>query len=68
MLLSIDPDAHSIEGYKDTYYGVMIAQKGALTAQHNLSSFTLAKFEEFLRAKRALKPIRKYSKLRKKGF
>ncbi len=51
VLLSIDPDAHSIEGYRDTYYGVMIAQKGALTAKHNLSSFTLAQFEEFLKSK-----------------
>ena len=48
VLLSIDPDAHSIEGYKDTYYGTMIAQKGGLTAQHNLSSFTLTQFEGFL--------------------
>lgn len=48
VLLSIDPDAHSIEGYKDTYYGVMAAQKGGLTAQHNLSSYTLAQFEAFL--------------------
>ena len=48
VLLSIDPDAHSVEGYKDTYYGVMIAQKGGLTAQHNLSSFTLTQFEAFL--------------------
>lgn len=48
VLLSIDPDAHAIEGYKDTYYGVMIAQKGGLIAANNLSSFTLPKFEEFL--------------------
>jgi DNA polymerase (family 10) len=48
VLLSIDPDAHSIEGFRDTYYGVMVAQKGGLTAQHNLSSFTLQQFEAFL--------------------
>ena len=48
VLLSIDPDAHSIDGFKDTYYGVMIAQKGGLTAEHNLSSFTLQQFEAFL--------------------
>ncbi len=49
VLLSIDPDAHAIEGYKDTYYGVMVAQKGGLTAKHNLSSFTLPQFEAFLK-------------------
>lgn len=48
VLLSIDPDAHSIEGFRDTYYGVMIAQKGGLTASNNLSSFTLQQFEGFL--------------------
>ena len=48
VILSINPDAHSVDGYKDTYYGVMIAQKGGLTAHHNLSSFTLGQFEAFL--------------------
>jgi DNA polymerase (family 10) len=48
VLLSVDPDAHSIGGYHDTYYGVMAAQKGGLTAKCNLSSFGLVQFEEFL--------------------
>ena len=52
VLLSIDPDAHAVEGYKDTYYGVMIAQKGGLTAAHNLSSYTLAQMEVFLEKSR----------------
>jgi len=52
VLLSIDPDAHSIEGYKDTYYGVMVAQKGGLTAASNLSSFSLKELEEYLEKKR----------------
>jgi DNA polymerase (family 10) len=50
VLLSIDPDAHSVNGFKDVYYGVMSAQKGGLTAKNNLSSYTLAEFEEFLKA------------------
>ncbi len=56
VLLSVDPDAHSVQGFRDVYYGVMNAQKGGLTAEFNLSSFTLAEFETFLakqRAKRA---------------
>lgn len=48
-LLSIDPDAHSIEGYRDTYYGVMVAQKGGLSRTGNLSSYTLSEFEAFIR-------------------
>lgn len=49
VLLSIDPDAHSIHGFDDVHFGVMAAQKGMLTATHNLSSFSLGKFEEFLK-------------------
>jgi DNA polymerase (family 10) len=49
VLLSIDPDAHSTEGFKDTYYGVMVAQKGGLTAKNNLSSFSLPEFEGFVK-------------------
>jgi len=56
VLLSIDPDAHSVDGYNDTYYGVMIAQKGGLTARHNLSSFTLPQFEDFLKKYKAKIP------------
>lgn len=48
VLLSIDPDAHSTNGFNDIYYGVMIAQKGGLTAANNLSSFSLQEFEDFL--------------------
>jgi DNA polymerase (family 10) len=51
-ILSINPDAHSIEGYKDTYYGVMAAQKGGLTKAGNLSSYSLAQIEAFLEKSR----------------
>ncbi len=47
-LLSINPDAHSVEGIKDTVYGVFSAQKGGLTAEKNLSSFPLQEFENCL--------------------
>ncbi len=50
VLLSIDPDAHSVKGYKDVYYGVMSAQKAGLTAKQNLSSYSLAEMETFLKA------------------
>lgn len=49
-LLSIDPDAHAIAGYHDVYYGVLAAQKGGLTKERNLSSYTLKQFEEFVAA------------------
>lgn len=50
-LLSINPDAHSLEGYNDIKYGVLAAQKGGLTKENNLSSFGLSEFETFLENK-----------------
>ena len=50
-LLSIDPDAHSVEGFNDVRYGVLAAQKGGLTKEKNLSSFTLTEFENYLEKK-----------------
>lgn len=47
-ILSINPDAHSIEGLNDIEYGVIAAQKGMLTPKNNLSSFPLVNFEQFI--------------------
>jgi DNA polymerase (family 10) len=54
VLLSIDPDAHSIAEFENTKYGVLIAQKGMVTAKNNLSSFSLKEFEDFLEENRNL--------------
>ncbi len=48
VLISIDPDAHAIGAFDDVRYGVLAAQKGGLTKQHNLSSFSLLQFNNFL--------------------
>jgi DNA polymerase (family 10) len=48
VLISIDPDAHSIDGYDDCKYGVLVAQKAGLTKERNLSSYSLAEFEKFV--------------------
>lgn len=47
-MLSIDPDAHAVAGYHDVYYGVLSAQKGGLTKERNLSSFSLKELETYL--------------------
>ncbi|MBI5373578.1 MAG: DNA polymerase/3'-5' exonuclease PolX [Sphingobacteriales bacterium] len=52
VLLSINPDAHALDGFDDVKYGVLAAQKGGLTKENNLSSFSRAEFEVFLQAKR----------------
>ena len=56
VMLSINPDAHSIEEFDNVKYGVLVAQKGGLPKARNLSSFTLKEFESFL-AKRLVKAL-----------
>lgn len=48
VLISIDPDSHSVEGYHDIKYGVLAAQKAGLTKERNLSSFSLEEMKRFL--------------------
>ncbi|MEP6749253.1 MAG: helix-hairpin-helix domain-containing protein [Bacteroidota bacterium] len=48
VLISIDPDAHNTDGFDDCRYGVLAAQKGGLTKEKNLSSFSLQQFEYFI--------------------
>jgi len=48
VLLSINPDAHALDGFDDVRYGVLAAQKGGMTKKNNLSSFSLMEFEEWL--------------------
>ncbi len=55
VLLSIDPDAHALEGYDDIKYGVLAAQKGGMIKENNLSSFSLKQFEEWLAKNKRLK-------------
>jgi len=47
-MLSINPDAHNTDGYKDIRYGVLASQKGGLLKSNNLSSYNLTELEEFL--------------------
>jgi DNA polymerase (family 10) len=53
VLISINPDAHAIDGFEDCKYGVLVAQKAGLAAAQNLSSFNLAQFEEFVSIQKA---------------
>ena len=57
VMISIDPDAHSIEGFKDTRYGVLAAQKAMVSKDQNLSSMGLIEFESFVQERKALKSL-----------
>lgn len=56
VLISINPDAHAIDGFKDCKYGVLAAQKAGLTKDQNLSSFSKDQFEAFLVQQHAKRP------------
>ncbi len=55
VLISINPDAHTIEGFDDTRYGVLVAQKALLSKEKNLSSYGLVAFEDYIYNTRKLK-------------
>lgn len=53
VLISINPDAHTISGMNDIKYGVMVAQKAGISAEANLSSFNLTQMKEFIRRQKS---------------
>lgn len=57
VLISVNPDAHSLDGIDDIKYGVLSAQKAMLPAERNLSSFTLQQFSHFVDERKRLKNI-----------
>lgn len=57
VFISIDPDAHNLNGFDDIRYGVLAAQKGGLTKEQNLSSFTLKQFEDWRAKIKAVKKL-----------
>lgn len=48
VLISINPDAHTIAGFADIKYGVLTAQKAMVTNLQNLSSKNLLEFEKYI--------------------
>lgn len=56
-MISIDPDAHSVEGYEVIRYGVLAAQKAGVTADRNLSSMGLTAFREWLAGRKKARGV-----------
>ncbi len=52
ILISINPDAHSIEGINDMHYGVLMARKAWLTKDMILNCKSRGEIDEFFRKKR----------------
>jgi DNA polymerase (family X) len=57
VLISIDPDAHSIHGFQDIRYGTLAAQKGGITKTNNLSSYTVDMLNNYLLQRKQQKNI-----------
>lgn len=51
VMISINPDAHSIAGIEDIHYGVLAASKGGLTKEMCLNALSLKDFEAWLSEK-----------------
>ncbi|MEA5260728.1 PHP domain-containing protein [Arcicella aquatica] len=47
--LSINPDAHEMEGYFDMHYGVAVARKGGLTTDMTFNTLSLQEIEAYLK-------------------
>jgi DNA polymerase (family 10) len=48
VMISINPDAHTKEGYHDTYFGVCAARKGYLQPSQTFNCLSLNEMEEYL--------------------
>ena len=48
VLISINPDAHSVEGIADMSYGVASARKGRLLNHQCLNTMDIEEFQEWM--------------------
>ena len=55
--LSINPDAHRVEGLKDMTYGILSARKGGVTKENCLNALDLQQVLEIFTAKKAKQHI-----------
>jgi DNA polymerase (family 10) len=53
VLLSVNPDAHRMEGFNDMHYGILVARKGGLSADKCLNAFSLEEITDYFNSKKA---------------
>lgn len=53
VLLSINPDAHRMEKFRDMHYGVYVGRKGGLAAKQCLNALTLDEISTYFEARKA---------------
>ncbi len=47
VMLSINPDAHEMDGYADMKYGVLVGRKGGLTAEMTLNAMNVDEISKY---------------------
>lgn len=52
LLISINPDAHSVQGFDDVRYGVWLANKALIPREQIINTWSVSEIEKFLRAQR----------------
>lgn len=52
VLLSVNPDAHRMEGFNDMHYGILVARKGGLSANKCLNAFSLEEITDYFNSKK----------------
>jgi DNA polymerase (family 10) len=52
VMISINPDAHKMEGYHDMHYGSLAARKGGLTKQMTFNALSLEEIEKWFLEKK----------------
>ncbi len=58
VLLSINPDAHRVEGFKDMEYGILAARKGGVTKTNCLNALSLEQITAYLAERRAKRSVK----------
>lgn len=56
VMLSVNPDSHSVEGINDTQWGIAAGRKGGLTAAQCFNTHSLAEIEQLIAVKRGSVP------------
>ena len=52
VLISVNPDAHATDGFKDMYYGVCVGRKGGLTKEKTLNAWSLEKVDAYFKERK----------------
>ena len=50
-MLSINPDAHDLDGFADMYFGTLVARKGGLTKEHCLNAMNVDELTAYFSSK-----------------